>query len=38
MTQLAAQAASAHTFNKQTLVAIARHSRATGEDIHRALE
>ena len=42
MVQLAAQAASAHTFNeaalRQTLQAIAQHSRATGEDIERALE
>ena len=38
MTQLAAQAASAHTFNeaalRQTLQAIANRSRATGEE-HR---
>ena len=42
MVQLAAQAASAHTFNeaalRQTLQAIAQRSRATGEDIDRALE
>ena len=42
MVQLAAQAASAHTFNeaalRQTLQAIANRSRATGEDIDRALE
>ena len=42
MTQLAAQATSAHTFNeaalRQTLQAIAQRSRATGEDIDRALE
>ena len=42
MVQLAAQAASAHTFNeaalRQTLQAIARRSRATGEDIEQALE
>ena len=42
MIQLAAQAASAHTFNeaalRQTLQAIAQRSRATGEDIDRALE
>ena len=42
MTQLATQAASAHTFNetalRQTLSAIAQRSRATGEDIDRALE
>ena len=42
MVQLAAQAASAHTFNeaalRQTLGAIANRSRATGEDIDRALE
>ena len=42
MTQLAAQAASAHTFKEaalqQTLGAIAQRSRATGEDIDRALE
>ena len=42
MTQLAAQAAAAHSFNeatlRQTLGAIARRSRATGEDIDRALE
>ncbi len=42
MTQLAAQAAGAHTFNesalRQTLQAIAQRSRATGEDIDRALE
>ena len=42
MTQLAAQAASAHTFNeaalRQSLSAIAQRSRATGEDIDRALE
>ena len=42
MVQLAAQAASAHTFNeaalRQTLGAIAQRSRATGEDIDRALE
>ena len=43
MTQLAAQAASAHTFNEaalqQSLSAIAQRSRAaTGEDIDRALE
>ena len=41
MTQLAAQAA-AHSFNeatlRQTLGAIAQRSRATGEDIDRALE
>ena len=40
--QLAAQAASAHTFNgaalRQTLGAIAQRSRATDEDIERALE
>ena len=42
MVQLAAQAASAHTFNeaalRQTLGAIANRSRATTEDIDRALE
>ena len=42
MTQLAAQAAGAHTFNdaalRQALGAIAQRSRATGEDIDRALE
>ena len=42
MTKLAAQAAAAHTFNeaalRQTLGAIAQHSRATGEDIDRALD
>ena len=42
MVQLAAQAASAHTFNeaalRQTLRAIANRSRATTEDIDRALE
>ena len=42
MVQLAAQAASAHTFNeaalRQILQAIAQRSRATGEDIDRALE
>ena len=42
MVQLAAQAASAHTFNetalRQTLGAIAQRSHATGEDIDRALE
>ena len=42
MIQLAAQAAAAHSFNKatlrQTLGAIAQRSRATGEDIDRALE
>ena len=42
MTQLAAQAAAVHTFNeaapRQTLHAIAQRSRATGEDIERALE
>ena len=42
MTQLAAQAASAHTFNeaalRQPLQAIAQRSRATSEDIDRALE
>ena len=42
MVPLAAQAASAHTFNeaalRQTLQAIAQRSRATGEDIDRALE
>ena len=42
MTQLAAQAASAQTFNeaalRQTLGAIAQRSRATQEDIDRALE
>ena len=42
MVQLAAQAAGAHTFNegtlRQTLGAIAQRSRATGEDIDRALE
>ena len=42
MTQLADQAASAHTFNeaalRQALRAIAQRSRATGEDIDRALE
>ena len=41
MVQLAAQAASAHTFNeaalRQTLGASANRSRATGEDIDRAL-
>ena len=41
MTQLAAQAAAAHTFNetalRQTLSAIAQRSRATGEDIDRTL-
>ena len=42
MVQLAAQAAGAHTFNeaalRQTLEIIAQRSRATGEDIDRALE
>ena len=42
MIQLAAQAAGAHTFNeaalRQTLGTIAQRSRATGEDIDRALE
>ena len=42
MVQLAAQAAGAHTFNEaallQTLEIIAQRSRATGEDIDRALE
>ena len=42
MVQLAAQAASAHTFNetalRQTLQVIANRSRATGEDIDQALE
>ena len=42
MTQLAAQAAGAHTFNeaalRQTLGTIAQRSRATGEAIDRALE
>ena len=42
MVQLAAQAASAHTFKeatlRQTLQAIAQRSRATGEDIDRALK
>ena len=42
MIQLAAQAASAHTFNeaalRQTLQAIAQRSRATDEDIEHALE
>ena len=42
MVQLAAQAASAHTFNeaalRQTLQAIAQRSRATGQAIARALE
>ena len=42
MIQIAAQAASAHTFNeaalRQTLGAIANRSRTTGEDIDRALE
>ena len=42
MVQLAAQAAAAHTFNeaalRQTLQAIAQRSRATSEDIDRALE
>ena len=42
LTQLAAQAAAAHTFNetalRQTLGAIAQRSRATGQDIDRALE
>ena len=42
MVQLAAQGAIAHTFNEaafqQTLGAIAQRSRATGEDIDRALE
>ena len=42
MTQLATQAAAAHTFNeialRQTLGAIAQRSRATGQDIDRALE
>ena len=42
MVQLAAQAARAHTFNeaalRQNLRAIAQRSRATGEDIDRALE
>ena len=42
MVQLAAQAASAHTFNeaalRRTLQAIAQRSRATDEDIERALE
>ena len=42
MVSLVTQAASAHTFNeaalRQTLQAIAQRSRATGEDIDRALE
>ena len=42
MTQLAAQAAAVHTFNeaalRQTLSAIAQRSRASGQDIDRALE
>ena len=42
MTKLAAQAATAHTFNetalRQTLSAIAQRSRATDQDIDRALE
>ena len=42
MTQLATQAAAAHTFNetalRQTLGALAQRSRATGQDIDRALE
>ena len=42
MVQLAAQAASAHTFKeatlRQTLQAIAQRSRATSEDIDRALK
>ena len=42
MTQLATQAAAAHTFNetalRQTRGAIAQRSRATGQDIDRALE
>ena len=42
MTQLAAQAAGSHTFNeatlRQTLGAIAQRSRATDQDIDRALE
>ena len=42
MTKLTAQAAGAHTFNeaalRQILGAIAQRSRATGEDIDRALE
>ena len=42
MVQLAAQAASAYTFNEaalgQTLQAIANRSRATDEDIERSLE
>ena len=42
MVHPAAQAASAHSFNeaalRQTLQAIAQRSRATGEDIDRALE
>ena len=42
MIQLAAQAASTHSFNetalRQTLQIIAQHSHATGEDIDRALK
>ena len=42
MVQLAAQTASAHTFNeaalRQTLGAVANRSRATGEDIERAFQ
>ena len=39
MVQLAAQAASAHTFNEAALrQTLANRSRATGEDIERALE
>ena len=42
MVSLLTQAANAHTFNeaalRQTLQAIAQRSRATGEDIERALE
>ena len=42
MVSLVTQAASAHTFDeaalRQTLQAIAQRSRATGEDIDRALE
>jgi hypothetical protein len=42
MVQLTAQAAGAHTFNeaalRQTLQAIAQRSRATSEDIDRALK
>ena len=42
MTQLAAQAAAAHSFNeaalRQTLQAIAQRSHAPGEHIERALE